>query len=124
MRSCRAIFLLACVAILSSCGTENQRPLLTTKEIDAATSQASHVADALAPLTRSAVYFQRRLIADGDDPFSTFGGHISALGLDGRELQAMPIRAAFDLAHSTAMRVEDVRMRRKILLDLFDEVEP
>lgn len=68
-------------------------------------------------------FFQRMLIEQGDDLHSSFGADLSMLGLEGRKLQEMPIRQAYSSAHETALRVSNVRLRRRMLLDLFNETE-
>jgi hypothetical protein len=71
----------------------------------------------------SSRYFQRMLITFGADLQSEFGGDLSALGLDGRQLQSMPVDEAYALAHRTALRLADPRTRRRFLLTLFSETE-
>lgn len=68
-------------------------------------------------------YFQRRLIEDGDNPLSAFGGDIAGLGLNGKELQTDTIDLAYGRAHNFAMRVQDIPMRRRMLLELFNETD-
>lgn len=69
-------------------------------------------------------YFQRLLIVDGDDLHSAFGRDLSGLGLEGQQLQRLPIVDAYNAAHAAALRLEDVRTRRRFMLELFDETEP
>lgn len=73
--------------------------------------------------TPSMRYFQRRLIEDGEDMSSTFGGEIAMLGLHGKGLQARPIAEAYAVVHAEVLRVADTAIRRKMLSDLFNEVE-
>lgn len=63
--------------------------------------------------------FQRRALESSD----VIAVDLGALGLDARKLQAMPIQDAYIETHAAARRVADTALRRRMLLDLFDELE-
>jgi len=71
----------------------------------------------------STQYFQRMLIENGAEAGNTFGDNLASLGLNGRQLQAMPIDQAYTLAHNAALRLQDITTRRRYLLELFNETE-
>jgi hypothetical protein len=68
-------------------------------------------------------YFQRMLITEGADLQSAFGADLASLGLDGRKLQTLPLDDAYKAAHDATLLVEDMRMRQRLLLELFNETE-
>jgi hypothetical protein len=69
-------------------------------------------------------YFQRGMIKSGDDILhSSFGRDLSMLGLDGRQLQAIPSDQAYALTRAAVGRVADIRVRRRMLLELFNDTE-
>jgi hypothetical protein len=68
-------------------------------------------------------YFQRALIDDGHDSETRVGEYLTVLELDWHQLQAMPIDQAYTLTHDAVMRFADERIRRQMLLSLFDETE-
>ena len=45
------------------------------------------------------------------------------LGLDGRQLQAIPSDQAYALTRAAVGRVADIRVRRRMLLELFNDTE-
>lgn len=69
-------------------------------------------------------YFERLLTESGGDSRQQFAKDLAGLGLDGRQLQTMPIDQAYTLAHDTVMKSEDIATRRRYLLELFNETEP
>ena len=86
-------------------------------------TQSGH--DPLSPAQReqSEQYFQRVLSESGTDLETRVGEYLSVLELDGKQLQAMPIDQAYTRVHDAAMRFADERIRRQMLLSLFDEKE-
>ena len=72
----------------------------------------------------STAYFQRRLIGANDDLLhDDVAIDLSMLGLRLRELQQMPIVDAFAKAHGMVRQIADTAIRRRMMLDLFGEVE-
>ena len=69
-------------------------------------------------------FFGPLLITEGDDRHSDFGGGLAWLELDAHELQAIDPGDAYQLAHTRAERVSDDALRRRIMLDLFNETDP
>ena len=68
-------------------------------------------------------HFQRELIESGHDSETRVGEYLTVLELDWRRLQAMPIDQAYTITHDAVMRFPDERVRRQMLLSLFDETE-
>lgn len=68
-------------------------------------------------------YFQRELIESGHDSETRVGEYLTVLELDWRQLQTMPIDQAYTRTHDAVMRFPDERVRRQMLLSLFDEKE-
>ena len=86
-------------------------------------TQSEHDPLPAAQREQSERYFQRVLIESGTDLETRVGEYLSVLELDGKQLQAMPIDQSYKLAHDAAMRFADERIRRQMLLSLFDEKE-
>jgi hypothetical protein len=68
-------------------------------------------------------HFQRELIDSGHDSETRIGEFLTVLELDWRKLQAMPIDEAYTITHDAVMRFPDERVRRQMLLSLFNETE-
>jgi hypothetical protein len=68
-------------------------------------------------------HFQRELIDSGHDSETRIGEFLTVLELDWRRLQAMPIDQAYTITHDAVMRFPDERVRRQMLLSLFNETE-
>ena len=68
-------------------------------------------------------HFQRELIESGHDSETRVGEYLTVLELDWRQLQTMPIDQAYTRTHDAVMRFPDERVRRQMLLSLFDEKE-
>jgi hypothetical protein len=68
-------------------------------------------------------HFQRELIDSGHDSETRIGEYLTVLELDWRKLQAMPIDEAYTITHEAVMRFPDERVRRQMLLSLFNEKE-
>ena len=86
-------------------------------------TQSEHDGSLAAHREQSKQYFQRVLTESGTDLETRVGEYLSVLELDGQQLQAMPIDQAYTLAHDKAMHFADARIRRQMLLALFDETE-
>jgi len=76
-----------------------------------------------ASLAEHREHFQRELIESGHDSETRVGEYLTVLELDWRRLQAMPIDQAYTITHDAVMRFPDERVRRQMLLSLFDEKE-
>ena len=72
---------------------------------------------------QSEQYFQRVLSESGTDLETRVGEYLNVLDLDAKQLQAMPVDQAYKVAHDAAARFTDERIRRQMLLSLFDERE-
>ena len=121
----RAPILLACLVGVAAftvlaCGrAANQGPGADPRSQQG--TQSGRDASLAAQREQSEQYFERMLIESGTDLETRFGEYLSVLELDARELQALPADQAYRRAHDAATRFADERIRRQMLLALFDE---
>ena len=122
-----APILLACLVgvatfLVPACGPAADR----SSSADARSQQrteSGHDASLAAQREHSQQYFERVLGESGTDLETRVGEYLSVLELDGKQLQAMPIDQAYTRVHDAVMRFADERIRRQMLLSLFDEKE-
>jgi hypothetical protein len=82
----------------------------------AATPQMEDIASAN-PRVR---YFHEKLIADGEEPQSDFGGDLLTLGMNARDLLLDDPEHAYDTVLDRVRTVEDAAVRREMMRTLFN----
>jgi hypothetical protein len=103
------------VLLTIACGNANER----TAAAEIAAGQTGQPTEATAPAT-PVDYFHDALIANGDDEQTAFGGDLSVLGLNPRDLLQDDPKHAYDLTYDKVRQLEDAAERLEMMRTLFN----
>jgi hypothetical protein len=109
------VFVLALLALPSCGGAPTSYP--------ASTETARPEAPDIAAADPQVAFFHERLVNDGEDLQSEFGGLLTTLGLHARDLQQDDPQHAYDTVLEKVRRVEDASLRADMMRTFFNRTE-
>ena len=110
---------LTLAVVMAGCSSAD-RP---SQPAPAAETAAAAAAD-IASSNPRVLYFHEKLIADGEDPQSDFGGDLLALGMNARDLLQDDPEHAYDTVLKKVRTVEDASVRSEMLRTFFNSADP
>jgi hypothetical protein len=87
--------------------------------VDTAREQAPDIASG----DPRVAFFHERLVNNGEDMQSEFGGFLTTLGLNARDLQQDDPQHAYDEVLDKVRRIEDAALRQQMMQAFFNRSE-
>jgi hypothetical protein len=114
-RGRKTLTILALALVMAGCSGADRQP----QPAGAAEAPPAQAAD-IASANPRVLYFHEKLIADGEDPQSDFGGDLLTLGMNARDLLQDDPQHAYDTVLEKVRTIEDATVRREMMRTFFD----